>query len=211
MSQSFDPYHTWLGIPANEQPPNHYRLLGLRLFEPDPDVIQNAMDQRMAHLKTLATGPHVALSQRLLNEVSKAGVYLLQPAKRSTYDAQLLAALGAGQQSATAQPPVQAPPVAPPQQFDPLNAISVPSVTTQLRKRRGKKRKRSKPLAVEMIQCALGGTIGLAAVWFVLFLVDPKHAMVVPVVNFFRPEGVEENVDEPSGGNASVGQVFGSE
>jgi hypothetical protein len=25
----FDPYHVWLGIPPHEQPPNHYRLLGI--------------------------------------------------------------------------------------------------------------------------------------------------------------------------------------
>ena len=29
----FDPYDQWLGIPAQEQPPNHYRLLGVSLFE----------------------------------------------------------------------------------------------------------------------------------------------------------------------------------
>ncbi len=30
---NFDPYHKWLGIPPDEQPANHYRLLGLELFE----------------------------------------------------------------------------------------------------------------------------------------------------------------------------------
>ena len=35
----FDPYHKWLGIPPKDQPPNHYRLLGVDLFESDPDVI----------------------------------------------------------------------------------------------------------------------------------------------------------------------------
>ena len=28
MAEKFDPYHEWLGIPASEQPPDHYRLLG---------------------------------------------------------------------------------------------------------------------------------------------------------------------------------------
>ena len=46
---SFDPYHKWLAIPPEEQPPNHYRLLGVSPFESDPDVIENAADQRMAH------------------------------------------------------------------------------------------------------------------------------------------------------------------
>ena len=30
---NFDPYHEWMGIPPSEQPPNHYRLLGLSEFE----------------------------------------------------------------------------------------------------------------------------------------------------------------------------------
>ena len=49
----FDPYHVWLGIPPEESAggrPNYYRLLGLRLFETNPDVISNALDQRRAYL-----------------------------------------------------------------------------------------------------------------------------------------------------------------
>ena len=34
----FDPYHTWLGIPPEKQPPNHYTLLGIELFEDVPDT-----------------------------------------------------------------------------------------------------------------------------------------------------------------------------
>jgi hypothetical protein len=43
MPQAFDPYHRWLGIPPKRQPANHYRLLGLELFETDPEVIRDAM------------------------------------------------------------------------------------------------------------------------------------------------------------------------
>ena len=32
MAESFDPYESWLGIPPEDQPPNHYRLLGLKPF-----------------------------------------------------------------------------------------------------------------------------------------------------------------------------------
>ena len=63
---AFDPYHKWLGIPPAEQPANHYRLLGLTLFESDPDVIDVATDQRVAYLRQCATGEHVAESQKLL-------------------------------------------------------------------------------------------------------------------------------------------------
>jgi len=42
MSRRFDPYHRWLGIPPHEQPPDHYRLLGLARFEAEADVIATA-------------------------------------------------------------------------------------------------------------------------------------------------------------------------
>ena len=54
MAHSFDPYHQWLGISPKDQPPNHYRLLGVDLFESDLDVISNAADQRMAHVRSVA-------------------------------------------------------------------------------------------------------------------------------------------------------------
>lgn len=52
MADSFDGYHKWLGIPPKDQPPNHYRLLGIELFENDDDVIEGAADQRISHLRT---------------------------------------------------------------------------------------------------------------------------------------------------------------
>ncbi len=89
MSETFDPYHEWLGIPARLQPPTHYRLLGIAVFEESPTVIENAADRQMAHLRTFQTGKHVAESQKLLNEVATAKVCLLNPEKKAAYDAQL--------------------------------------------------------------------------------------------------------------------------
>ena len=37
---AFDAYYKWLSIPPDEQPPNHYRLLGVPLLESDLDVIE---------------------------------------------------------------------------------------------------------------------------------------------------------------------------
>ena len=48
MSESFDPYHVWLGIPPSEQPPHYYRLLGIPLYETDPVVITTAAQRQMA-------------------------------------------------------------------------------------------------------------------------------------------------------------------
>ena len=93
MSNTFDPYHTWLGIAPAEQPPNHYRLLGIALFEESRDVISNAADRQMAHIRTFQNGKHAAESQKLLNELSAARVTLLDPKKRADYDARLRASL----------------------------------------------------------------------------------------------------------------------
>src|SRR5207248_120821 len=69
--------------------PNHYRLLGLRPFETNADVISNALDQRRAFLRSAQGGKRAAQSQQLLNEVSAAGVVLFDPAKKTQYDAEL--------------------------------------------------------------------------------------------------------------------------
>ena len=58
MADDFNPYHVWLGIPPEEQPANHYRLLGIRLFESNGDVIDSAADRQMAHLRTFQGGKH---------------------------------------------------------------------------------------------------------------------------------------------------------
>ena len=83
---AFDPYHRWLGIPAEEQPPNHYRLLGLVQYESDPEVIENAANQRMAHLRSFQAGRNASDSQKLLNEVAAARICLLNAEKKAAYD-----------------------------------------------------------------------------------------------------------------------------
>jgi uncharacterized protein (TIGR03067 family) len=94
---TFDPYHKWLGIPPADQPPNHYRLLGLNLFESDPDVIDVATEQRVAYLRQCATGQHIAESQKLLNEVAAARLCLLSAQKKRDYDQRLRSSLEAAQ------------------------------------------------------------------------------------------------------------------
>src|SRR5689334_9176511 len=89
MSAPFDPYHKWLGIGPDEQPASLYRLLGLRPFESDPDVIDTAAHQRLVLLKSFQGGKHSALSQKLLNEISRARQRLLDPTERAAYDALL--------------------------------------------------------------------------------------------------------------------------
>ncbi len=82
----FDPYHKWLGIAPKDQPPNHYRLLAIDLFESDPEVIDAGANRQMAYLQQRATGEHVTLSQKLLNEIAAARLCLLNPKQKAEYD-----------------------------------------------------------------------------------------------------------------------------
>jgi hypothetical protein len=102
MAADFNPYHVWLGIPPEEQPANYYRLLSLKQFETNGDVIDSAADRQMAHLRTFQSGKHGELTQRILNEVAAARVCLLDPKKRAAYDQQLRANLVAATAAAPA-------------------------------------------------------------------------------------------------------------
>ena len=104
VADEFDPYYTWLGIRPEEQPADHYRLIGLRQFEGNADVISNALDQKMQFLRTMQVGKRSALSQKLLNEISAAGGCLLDPQKKQAYDKELKAKEAA--QQAVAQPKI---------------------------------------------------------------------------------------------------------
>ena len=119
MSSEVDPYHLWLGIPPREQPPHHYRLLGIALFEDSADVISMAAQRQMAHVKQLAAGPHVELSQQVLNALAAARVCLLDPRRKSHYDAELQRRIGG---SPTPPPVASGPPLVasgPPSAADP--------------------------------------------------------------------------------------------
>lgn len=94
LRPAFDAYHKWLGIPPKDQPPNHYRLLGLELFESDMEVIEAAANRQMAYVQQRATGENVAISQKLLNELSAARVCLLDSKRKAAYDVQLRSQAG---------------------------------------------------------------------------------------------------------------------
>lgn len=89
MSATFDPYHKWLGILPKDQPPHHYRLLGLEPFEEDLQVIEAAADRQLGFLRKFQSGEHAVDCQKLLNEVSRARLCLLKPATKANYDEKL--------------------------------------------------------------------------------------------------------------------------
>jgi hypothetical protein len=90
-----DPYWKWLGIPPEQQPPDHYVLLGIAPFEANRDVIENAFVRQMNHVRTFQGGPHAAISQQLLNELSAVRLCLLDEEQKQVYDEQLQARLSA--------------------------------------------------------------------------------------------------------------------
>jgi len=85
-TKTVDPYYEWLGIPPKDQPPNHYRLLGLELFEENRNVIDAAANRQMSFIKEYQAGADSALSQKLLNQLSAARICLLSPATKTAYD-----------------------------------------------------------------------------------------------------------------------------
>jgi hypothetical protein len=125
--------HKWLGIPADEQPPNHYRLLGLRVFEDDPEVIDAAADKHLAFLHNLANGAHGEAAEDLSNQISATRVLLLNKTRKSKYDAELRVkivrdqgkAVGEGLDRITTKSP--APARTPPQ----LPRASIPAKVTE--------------------------------------------------------------------------------
>ncbi|MFH1303741.1 MAG: SUMF1/EgtB/PvdO family nonheme iron enzyme [Planctomycetota bacterium] len=90
----FDPYQRWLGIPPQDQPPHFYRLLGLELFEEDPQVIKAAADNATAFIQQNAFGEELQQSQKLLSDIEKVAAYLLSPPHKTRYDSQLKVKLG---------------------------------------------------------------------------------------------------------------------
>ncbi|MFL2870848.1 MAG: hypothetical protein ACJZ8O_08860 [Pirellulaceae bacterium] len=183
MSEEFNPYRVWLGIPLDEQPPNHYRLLGLALFEQDPDVIENAANRQMAHIRTFQSGPNAATSQQILNELSEARLCLLKTDTKNSYDAQLQAQIEP--LTTSDSPPLvdlTAYSAAPEAQLDtqlptasnltppPIAAANpIPKPTIRTRSRRSAASGRHQSSSGTGILLIVGLTLGVAALIIVLF------------------------------------------
>ena len=89
MGVDFDPYYKWLSIPPAEQPPNHYRLLGIVLFEQDGDVIRDAAERQISYVRRHASGEHKEIANKILNQLAKAEIVLTKPDSKSLYDSEL--------------------------------------------------------------------------------------------------------------------------
>ena len=155
MAEAFDPYHKWLGIPSKDQPPNHYRLLAINLFESDLDVIASAADQRMGHVRTFQAGKHSAQSQKILNEISAARICLLSPEKKARYDRELR------------RPAADSPrAVAPPPAAHAKPAVDIPPISTGRPTSAGyaSRRKKQSWLVVGAVGIVIALCVGIVAV-----------------------------------------------
>jgi hypothetical protein len=183
VDATFDPYYTWLGIPPAEQPANLYRLLGISLFESNPEVISNAADRQMAHLRSFAIGERSHFSQQILNEISAARIRLLNPMTKAEYDQALTQTMAMPPGDAVAQPQS---PVATPTASSALAASSppseaVPAALPHRKARRGKRSRRSSASnMIQLVSVVAGGVLGTAIGYFIIFVYIPalraRHA-----------------------------------
>ena len=135
---AFDPYYEWLGIPPKDQPPHHYRLLGIELYESHLTAIDAAANRIMAYLQELSNGENGALAQQLLNEVSAARVCLLNKKRKATYDQTLKTKLSNKKQKKKNKPAtVKTPPPLPvaipvePAEESTFSETGIPQISTE--------------------------------------------------------------------------------
>ena len=88
-SMSFDPLQTWLGISSTEQPPNHYRLLGVALYEVDPTVIRQGAEQQLERIRPHSQGVQGSAAAQVMGDIAAARTCLLSPPHKAQYDATL--------------------------------------------------------------------------------------------------------------------------
>lgn len=207
MTEQFDPYYQWLGIPQEERPINKYRLLALQVFESDEDVIANAADRQMAYIRTFQSGSHSAESQKLLNELSNARVTLLNKQSKAEYDQQLRQTLGAremrstpppippvpGQNTALPVPPLdpsvarQTAPPAPPLVQPPVQKLASFNFSKSDKPKEKKGKRRSRKFIILKILALFLVLIVSAILYFAIsgtpIPYSPKNETVIKVLN----------------------------
>lgn len=209
MPDQFDPYLKWLGIKPSDQPPNDYRLLAIDLFEDDPDIIENAADQRMAYLRSLQMGDHAALSQQILNEIAAAKIRLLNPNQKAAYDAALRSSLPPRnpipiRAVAPSVPPAQEgiqPGVRPvPTPTEAAGGVDTGTFSSLSMAKRARRNRRS---VVRLAGHVVAAVVGLALGWLILQWVRADRAETTIAAK----KAVNEEPANPVGSDASDRQT----
>lgn len=111
-----DPYD-WLGLPKPQRPPTYYQLLGVATSVTDPTTIKAAAERQIRRLLPHLSGPLALDAERLWMELEEARDTLLDPVKRSQYDA------------ITPEPPATEEPAAAPAAEAPLSPEELDAAT----------------------------------------------------------------------------------
>ena len=191
MAEQFDPYRKWLGIPSQDQPPNHYQLLGIPALENDPDVIENAANRQMAHVRTFQNGKHSKVSQQILNELSTAKRCLLVPEKKTDYDAELKHQVDFCQENTlipqTTLPPKPSAQQAPPPPSQPTSQPTSDPVQVRSRRSSAARRHRRKQRKSSAIPMLLGIIVTAIVIGLVILAANRKN-MKTPKENESPPK-----------------------
>jgi hypothetical protein len=81
---------TWLGLPSNNWPPDHYTLLGLPPGEPDVSQIEEHVHDRLMRLRPYQLN-HPEEVTEAMNRLARAFSCLTDPTAKKAYDAWLSA------------------------------------------------------------------------------------------------------------------------
>lgn len=85
-TDSFNPYHQWLGIPEKNCPPTHYELLGISLDEDDLGVINSAAERQKSHVEQFLGTEFNKYANKLIGQIDEAEIILTSPELRREYD-----------------------------------------------------------------------------------------------------------------------------
>jgi hypothetical protein len=75
----------WTDVPGGQEPSTHYLVLGISRDEYDPGVIEEAALVRAAFVRAYQL-THASECTRLLDQIARALITLLDPDKRREYD-----------------------------------------------------------------------------------------------------------------------------
>src|SRR5262245_19714407 len=86
MSDPFNAYHEWLGLPVDAASPTYYQILGLAELESDARKIAQAGDRALTRVRGFRPGSHAKEWSRLLDEINSAKSCLLDAVVKKEYD-----------------------------------------------------------------------------------------------------------------------------
>ncbi len=79
---------SWLGLPPETWPPDHYRLLGLQPGEDNAELIEQRVHERLDTVRCYQM-THPEQATEAMNRLAQAFVCLTEPSSKKSYDVQL--------------------------------------------------------------------------------------------------------------------------